>query len=290
MPMRVPTSTVMRPAGKRGRPGCARGVSPCRIGSVCTTGDGSAFELASGNRPGELRRRTFRMSPIQIRTVTGALLLAVCAACSGGSNRQAAPTTTNTPRSSTTSSVAVGRAARCPRILPDRVASAGVANLSERLVPLSAIRLTVCRYGPLVAAAPLTVKTQFTVVDRATVTDFEAAANLLAALAPGPLPNCQEDDGEALVLIFSDVSHAVTVRASLSGARSSRTVFAPHPRRRNGGQVSRASRSRAARPRRRSSRSPPCRTTRADGRSFRSPRRACGSAATRRSMTRIRTR
>jgi hypothetical protein len=143
--------------------------------------------------------------------------MAVCAACSGGSHRVTPPTTTNTPRSSTTSTVAIGRAARCPRILPDRVASAGVANLSERLVPLSAIRLNVCRYGPMVAAAPLTVKTQFAVVDRATVTNFEVAANALPARAPGPLPNCQEDDGEALVLIFSDASHAVTVRASLSG-------------------------------------------------------------------------
>jgi hypothetical protein len=143
--------------------------------------------------------------------------MAVGAACSGGSHRVTPTTTTNTPRSSTTSTVAVGRPARCPGILPDRVASPGVVNLSERLVPLSAIRLTVCRYGPLVAATPLTVKTQFTLADRATVADFETAANALPALGPGPIPGCLEDNGEALVLIFSDTSHAVTVRASLSG-------------------------------------------------------------------------
>ena len=157
------------------------------------------------------------MSPIQVRTVAGALLIAVGAACSGGSHRVTPTTTTNSPRSSTTSTVAVGPPARCPRILPDRVASPGVVNLSERLVPLSATRLTVCRYGPLVAATPLTVKTQFTLADRATVAEFETAANALPPLGPGPIPGCLEDNGEALVLIFSDTSHAVTVRASLSG-------------------------------------------------------------------------
>lgn len=145
--------------------------------------------------------------------------MAMCAACSGSSHRGAAPTTTNLPSSSTTTTTTLpaGATRACPRILPDHVANPGVVNLSKELVPLTATRLDVCRYGPLVADSPLSVKTHFTVVDRATVTDFEAAANLLAARAPGPLPNCPNDDGEALVLIFSDVSHAVTVRASLSG-------------------------------------------------------------------------
>jgi hypothetical protein len=143
--------------------------------------------------------------------------MAVGAACSGGSHRVTPTTATNIPRSSTTSAVEVGSTARCPRILPDRVASPGVANLSERLVPLSASRLTVCSYGPFVAAAPLTVNTQFTLADRATIADFETAANALPALGPGPIPGCLEDDGKALVLTFSDSRHAVTVRASLSG-------------------------------------------------------------------------
>jgi len=156
------------------------------------------------------------MSRIRVRTGAGALLLAVCAACSGGSHRGAAPTTTN-PLLSTTTTVPAAAAPTCPRILPDRVTSPGVVNLSGRLVPLTATRLEVCRYGPMVAATPLSVRTHLTVVDRATVTTFEAAANALPALAPGPVRNCQEDDGEALVLIFSDPRHAVTVRASLSG-------------------------------------------------------------------------
>jgi hypothetical protein len=143
--------------------------------------------------------------------------MAVCAACSGGSHLLAAPTTTNTPRSSTTSTFPLGATLTCPRRLPDLVANPGVVNLSEKLVPLTATRLDVCRYGPLVADTPLTVKSHFTVVDRATVADFEAAANLLAVLAPGPAHNCPDDNGEALVAIFSDPRHEVTVRASLSG-------------------------------------------------------------------------
>jgi len=106
----------------------------------------------------------------------------------------------------------------CPKILPDRVASPGIAGLARVLVPVAATRLDVCRYGPFApAGGPLTVTRHFTLVDRVTVVGFERAVNTLPELSPGLVPNCPNDDGHALVVRFSDAAHAVTLRVALSG-------------------------------------------------------------------------
>ena len=108
----------------------------------------------------------------------------------------------------------------CPRYLPDTVTNhdtPGGRSLAAVMVPIAAIRLDVCRYGPVGPATAFTAGAHFTLVDHATVSGFERAANALAQLPPGPLRNCPEDDGHALVVRFSDATHAVTLRISLSG-------------------------------------------------------------------------
>ena len=109
---------------------------------------------------------------------------------------------------------------QCPRSLPEKVTNRdtpGAPRLASVMVPLAAVRLDVCRYGPFGPATALTAGAHFTLTDRATVAGFERAVNALAELPPGQLRNCPEDDGHALVVRFSDTAHAVTLRISLSG-------------------------------------------------------------------------
>jgi hypothetical protein len=140
--------------------------------------------------------------------------VALASACSGTGHHAAASTA---PTSTSTTTVPLAAPVRCPPILPDRIANAGVPGLADQMVPGTATRLDVCRYGPLTGAGPLSVKSRFTLVERATVTDFQAATDALAVRPPGAIFNCPNDDGEALVLIFSESARSVTVRVSLSG-------------------------------------------------------------------------
>jgi hypothetical protein len=140
----------------------------------------------------------------------------VGASCSGGSNHHATAPTSTIALSSTSTTVPRVAQARCPQILPDRPANSGVPGLADKLVPLVATRLDVCRYGPLTADEPLALKSHFTLVDRATITAFETAVNALGPVPPD-YKSCPVDNGEALVVLFSSGAHSVSVRISQTG-------------------------------------------------------------------------
>jgi hypothetical protein len=163
----------------------------------------------TGSKRRELDRAWQRPTHVKLHhhlpALGAAVAIALASGCSGTGHHAAASTAPTVPTSTPTSTTTVPLTSpvSCPPILPDRVANAGVAGLADKLVPGSATRLEVCRYGPLTGAGPLSVKSHFTLVERASVTDFQVATNALAARPPGAIFNCPNDDGEALVLIFS---------------------------------------------------------------------------------------
>lgn len=105
----------------------------------------------------------------------------------------------------------------CPATLPAHLSS-DVSGTARTLEPLRADRLALCGYGgsPRGTAHPLSLSRHALVDDRSTVDGLRAEFNSL-----GPVPkvrfSCPFDSGAKVVAIFTDGSHEVQLRDSVTG-------------------------------------------------------------------------
>jgi hypothetical protein len=163
-----------------------------------------------------------------IKVVLALVLLTGSACASGGaSDLGAVP-----PSTSGVTSTPTGRSrppAPCPAHLPSSVENAGATGLADRLVPITATGVRVCRYAPLRAKNANALVRSGVVTTRAAVRNLETETNALHHISNAeriPCPLNPSTPGWAIEFGSGGQAIALVVSASDCGFATNGVISA----------------------------------------------------------------